>query len=48
MTNPGIAMACLVIVVLTAAFFVVDARTSCQQQHGPDYRCIPSGRNLVR
>jgi hypothetical protein len=48
MTNPRIAIACLIIVVLMAAFFVADAYNTCRQEHGPNYRCGASGRNLVR
>jgi hypothetical protein len=48
MTNPRIALACLILVVLMAAFFVADAYNDCRQQHGPNYKCFPGGRHLVR
>lgn len=48
MTNPRIAIACLILVVLMAAFFVAEMHTSCKQKHGPDYKCYPGGRRLVR
>lgn len=48
MTNPRLAIAGLILVVLIAGFFVADVHTSCKQEHGPDYKCFPGGRRLVR
>jgi hypothetical protein len=48
MKNPLIAIGCLILIVLMAGFFVADMHTSCKQEHGPDYKCFPGGRRLVR
>jgi hypothetical protein len=46
--NPRIAVACLILIVLMAGFFVADEYTSCRHEHGPNYKCFPGGRRLVR
>lgn len=48
MTNIRIAISYLVVVVLIVGFFVADAYNDCRQQHGPNYKCFPGGRHLVR
>ncbi len=47
MTNPRIAIACLIFVILMAAFFGADLHTSCKQEHGPDYKCYPAAGPVV-
>jgi hypothetical protein len=47
MTNPQLAIGCLITVVLTAAFFVADAYNDRRQQHGPNDKCFPGGRHFV-
>jgi hypothetical protein len=46
--SPRIAIACLILIVLMAGFFVADEYTSCRQEHGPNYKCFPGGRRLLR
>jgi hypothetical protein len=48
MTNPQIAIACLVGIVVLAGFYFVDEYSKCRLEHPASYNCFPKVGRLAR
>jgi hypothetical protein len=48
MTNPQIAIACLIGLAVVAGFYFVEEYSKCRQEHPAGYNCFPPVGRLAR
>jgi hypothetical protein len=48
MTNPQIAIACLLGIMVAAGFYIAGEYSKCRQEHPAGYNCFPSTGRFAR